>query len=60
MSWPICISPASTRAAPNQSTATLETFRMSITIGKIRDCSRPARSAVPVSAALASANRPSS
>ncbi len=54
---PTCISPLSTRAAPNHSTATLETLRISITVGKMSAVSRPTRSAVPVSASFASANR---
>ena len=54
---PICISPLLTRPAPNQSTATLEALSTSITVGKIRTISRPARRAVPVRAALASPKR---
>ncbi len=53
---PTCISPPSTRAAPNQSTAMLETLRISITVGKMSAVSRPTRSDVSVSAWLASAN----
>ena len=51
------MSPSSTRWPPNQSTATLETFSTSITMGNISAISRPARIAVSVSSALASANR---
>ena len=57
VSAPIWIAPASTRCAPNQSTATLETFSTSMTIGKISASSRPVRSAVAVRSALATPKR---
>ena len=57
VSEPICICPASTRWAPNQSTATLDTFRINITIGNIDAISRPTEVWVSVSSALALANR---
>ena len=57
---PTCMSPDSMRYDPNHSTATLETFSTSSTIGNIKANSRPARSAVSVSAALASAKRSTS
>ena len=42
-------SPASMRSPPNQTTATLETLRTSITVGNMNAISRPARSDVAVS-----------
>ena len=49
--------PLSTRKAPNHSTATLDAFSTSITIGNISAISRPARSVVAVTSRLATANR---
>ena len=49
--------PSSIRNEPNQITATLETFRTSITTGNASAISRPARRAVSVTSALAFANR---
>ena len=43
--------------APSQITATLDTFRITITVGNINAISRPARSEVSVSAALPSSKR---
>ena len=57
VSEPTCIAPLSTRAAPNQSTPTVDALRMIMTIGKISAWSRPTLSAVPVNVALASPNR---
>ncbi len=49
--------PSWIRNAPNQITATEETFRTSITVGKASAMSRPARRAVSVTSALACPNR---
>jgi len=57
VSSPICIWPASTRWAPNHSTATVEELKTSITRGKARDMRRPTARAVPVYWVLASAKR---
>ena len=57
VSAPTCICPLSTRWAPNQSTATVEALKMSMTIGKTSAMSRPTASAVPVYWVLASAKR---
>ena len=54
---PSCISPAPMRAPPNQIAATLDAFRISITLGNMNACRRPARSDVSVSASLATPNR---
>ena len=57
MSAPICIWPESTRWPPNHSTATLETFRMSITVGNIVAIHRPVLTATAVSSSFAVPNR---
>ena len=57
MSAPICICPASIRCPPNQSTATLETFSTSRTVGNMNAISRPTRSAVSVRSALPTPKR---
>ena len=49
--------PSATRLAPSHSTATLDAFRTSPTVGNISAISRPARSAVSVSSALTSPKR---
>lgn len=57
MSAPSCRSPESTRSAPNQMTATLDTFTMSITVGNINPINRPPRRATLVSTWLLSSKR---
>ncbi len=57
VSAPTCISPVSTRCAPNHRTATVEALRISMTVGKIIACRRPTRSAVSVSVRFESPNR---
>ena len=57
MSAPICTVPASMANAPNHSTATLDTFMMSITTGNTSANRRPALTAVPVTSALARSKR---
>ena len=54
---PICIWPAPTRAPPNHTAATLETFNTSITLGNMKAWSRPARSELSVRSALATPKR---
>ena len=48
VSEPICISPVSTRCAPNHSTATVEALKMTMTTGNASAMSLPTASAVPV------------
>ena len=57
VSAPICISPLSTRCAPNHSTATVEALKMTMTTGNTRAISRPTARAVPVYCVLATAKR---
>ena len=57
VSEPISMAPASTRCAPNQRTAMLETLKKNMMIGNISASSRPTRSAVSVSSAFARPKR---
>ena len=57
VSAPTCISPFSTRSAPNHRTATDDTFMMSMTMGNIAAIRRPALSADSVTLSLACAKR---
>ena len=54
---PTCMEPSWIRNAPNQITATDETFSTSITVGNASAISRPARRAVSVTSSLARAKR---
>ena len=54
---PTCIEPSSTRNAPNQMTATLETLSTNITIGNMSAKSRPARRPRSVTSAFACSKR---
>ena len=57
ISEPTCISPLSTRSAPNHTTATLDRFTINSAVGIIRPINRPPRSATRVSRSLPSSNR---
>ena len=57
VSAPISICPLSIRCAPNQSTATVEALKMTMTTGNASAMSLPTASAVPVYVRLAAANR---
>ncbi|OPZ51480.1 MAG: hypothetical protein BWY91_02675 [bacterium ADurb.BinA028] len=57
VSAPTCMSPASTRWAPNHRTATVEALKTSMTSGKTRAIRLPTPSDAPVSVSLASAKR---
>lgn len=57
VSWPICMSPLSMRCAPNQTTATEETFTTVMTVGNISAISRPVDSETSVRSVLAPRKR---
>lgn len=58
VSAPICIPPLSMRCAPNQTTATDDTFTTVITTGNISAISRPVANCISVRSVLAFLNRP--